>query len=67
MPASGNLVDVGKLEEFLVAQWSRFINPTRLMKASAAEAVAAAPRYEADETKRGESQGGWLRHWERKA
>lgn len=31
MPASGNMVDVGKLEEFLVAHWAGFINPTRLM------------------------------------
>ena len=31
MPASGNLVDVGKLEEILVAHWAGFINPTRLM------------------------------------
>lgn len=31
MPASGNMVNVGKLEEILVAHWAGFINPTKLM------------------------------------
>lgn len=31
MPASGNMVNVEKLEEILVAHWAGFINPTKLM------------------------------------
>lgn len=31
MTASGNMVNVEKLEEILVAQWAAFINPVKLM------------------------------------